>query len=148
MKVCIVSSCGGHLTEVRRLLPAYRDFDHFYVLDDTAILPSDMAGNTYFMTRFKRDPVRIVWNVWEALRILSKEHPHVILSTGAGGVVPFAIIGRLFFRVHIIYLETLARPVTPSMTGRIMYHLAHRFFYQWETLRVFFPKGEYGGCLF
>jgi UDP-N-acetylglucosamine:LPS N-acetylglucosamine transferase len=148
MKVCIVSSCGGHLTEVRRLMPAYGEFDHFYVLDDTAILPSDMVGRTYFITRFKRDPVRILLNVWEAFRILSKERPHVILSTGAGGVVPFAIIGRFLFRVRIIYIETLARPVTPSMTGRIMYYLAHRFFYQWETLRRYFPKGEYGGLLF
>jgi UDP-N-acetylglucosamine:LPS N-acetylglucosamine transferase len=148
MKVCIVSSCGGHLTEVRRLMPAYGKFDHFYILDDTAILPSDMVGRTYFITRFKRDPVRILLNVWEAFRILSKEHPHVILSTGAGGVVPFAIIGRFLFRARIIYVETLARPVTPSMTGRIMYYLAHRFFYQWEALRVFFPKGEYGGLLF
>ena len=129
-------------------MPAYGHFDHFYVLDDTAILPRDMVSRTYFITRFKRDPVRIVLNVWEAFRILRKERPQVILSTGAGGVVPFAIVGRLLFRVRIIYVETLARPVAPSMTGRVMYYLAHRFFYQWETLRAYFPKGEYGGPLF
>ena len=36
MKVCIVSSCGGHLTEVRQLRQAYERFDHFYVLNDRA----------------------------------------------------------------------------------------------------------------
>src|SRR5215467_503871 len=34
MKICIVSSCGGHLTEVRCLKPAYESYQHFYVLND------------------------------------------------------------------------------------------------------------------
>ena len=147
MKICIVSSCGGHLTEVRRLQPAYEHLEHFYVLDDFAAVPADMAGKTYFMTPFKRDPFRVVLNLWEAIRILNRHRPDVILSTGAGGVVPFALAGRLFFGVRIIYIETLARVVVPSLTGRIMYYLAHRFFYQWKTLGVYFPKGEYGGLL-
>ena len=48
MKVCIVSSCGGHLTEVRRLKPAYEKYAHFYVLNDKAILPKDMQ-ESYFI---------------------------------------------------------------------------------------------------
>ena len=48
MKICIVSSCGGHLTEVRGLKPVYDGYDHFYVLNDNAILPEDMRGKTYF----------------------------------------------------------------------------------------------------
>jgi hypothetical protein len=55
MKVCIVSSCGGHLTEVRRLRPAYAAFEHFYVLNDKAILPGDMAGRTTFIAHSERD---------------------------------------------------------------------------------------------
>lgn len=146
MKVCIVSSCGGHLTEVRSLKPAYEAYEHFYVLNDRAILPRDMDGRTYFITHSERDSKFFV-NLWEAYRILRKERPDVILSTGAGPAVPFAMVARLCFRTRIVFVETITKIHSPSLTGRIMYLLADRFFYQWESLGRFFPKGEYGGRL-
>ena len=145
-KVCIVSSCGGHLTEVRCLLPAYSDRDHFYVLNDQALLPPDMWGKTCFIAHSERD-WKFFLNLWEAFQILWRERPAVILSTGAGPVVPFALVGRLFFGTRVVFVETITRIHRPSMTGRIMYRLAHEFFYQWESLRPFFPKGIYGGPL-
>jgi len=145
-KICIVSSCGGHLTEVRCLLPAYFDYDHFYVLNDQALLPPDMVGKTWFIAHSERD-WKFLLNLWEAYLILWRERPTVILSTGAGPVVPFALVGRLFFGTRVVFVETITRIHRPSMTGRIMYRLAHEFFYQWESLRLFFPKGTYGGPL-
>lgn len=146
MKTCVVSSCGGHLTEVRCLKPAYEAYEHFYVLNDKAILPADMEGRTYFIAHSERD-WKLLLNLWEAFRVLRKEKPAVILSTGAGPVVPFAIIGRIFFGTKIIFVETITRVHAPSMTGRIMYRLAHVFYYQWESLQRFFPKGIHGGPL-
>jgi len=146
VKVCIVSSCGGHLTEVRRLRPAYEKYAHFYVLNDKAILPPDMQGRTYFIAHSERD-WKFFLNLWEAFQILRRERPDVILSTGAGPAVPFAIIGRIFFHTRVVFVETIASTNTATFTGRIMYRLAQRFFYQWESLSAFFPKGEYGGPL-
>lgn len=145
-KICIVSSCGGHLTEVRCLRSAYGQHPHFYVLNDQALLPADMKGKTWFIAHSERD-WKFLLNLGEAFRILWKERPAVILSTGAGPVVPFALIGRLFFGTRVVFVETITRIEKPSMTGKIMYHLAHDFFYQWESLRPFFPKGTYGGPL-
>ena len=145
-KVCIVSSCGGHLTEVRCLFPAYRDFNHFYVLNDKALLPDDMQGKTYFITHSERD-WKFMINLWEAFTILHNQRPDIILSTGAGPAVPFALIGRLFFHTRVIFIETITRVNHPSLTGRIMYRLAHDFFYQWQGLNKYYPKGIHGGPL-
>jgi beta-1,4-N-acetylglucosaminyltransferase len=145
-KVCIVSSCGGHLTEVRCLKPAYEDLPHFYVLNDKALLPSDMQGKTYFIAHSERD-WKFLLNLWEAFRILRKERPKVILSTGAGPAVPFAIIGRLFFGTRVVFVETITRINHPSMTGLLMYRLSHHFYYQWDSLGRFFKKGVFGGPL-
>lgn len=147
LRVCIVSSCGGHLTEVRQLKPAYDSYDHFYVLNDQARLPGDMEGKTLFIRHSERDWLFFV-NLWEAFQILRRERPEVILSTGAGPVVPFAIIGCLFFGTKVIFVETLTRVSRPSMTGRIMYRLAHRFYYQWPQLETYFPRAKYGGLVF
>ena len=146
MKVCIVSSCGGHLTEVRCLLKAYCKYDYLYVLNDRVVLSADMKDKTQFITHSERD-WKLILNLWEAFWILWKERPDIILSAGAGPVVPFSLIGRLFFSVKIIYVETITRIEKPSLTGKIMYYLAHDFFYQWESLGPYFPKGTYGGVI-
>lgn len=146
MKVCIVSSCGGHLTEVRCLLAAYGSYPHFYVLNDHVLLPPDMEGKTQFIVHSERD-LKFLVNLWEAFVILRRERPDVILSTGAGPVVPFALVGRLLFCTRVVFVETMTRVHQPSLTGRLMYWLADDFFYQWETLGGFFPKGTYCGLL-
>ena len=146
MRIAIISSCGGHLTEVQCLKSAYEIYQHFYVLNDRVLLPEDMKDKTYFISHSERD-WKFLMNLWEAFKILKKERPHVILSTGAGPVVPFAVVGRLFFHTYVIYVETITKISSPSLTGRIMRWLAHSCFYQWESLKPFFPSGEYGGLV-
>jgi beta-1,4-N-acetylglucosaminyltransferase len=146
VKICIVSSCGGHLTEVRCLLPAYQQYPHFYVLNDKALLPADMLGKTLRITHSERD-WKFLLNLWEAFVVLRRERPSLILSTGAGPAVPFALVGRWLFGARIVFIETITRIDRPSLTGRLMYALAHDFFYQWQGLAANFPHGKYGGPL-
>jgi UDP-N-acetylglucosamine transferase subunit ALG13 len=146
MKVCIVSSCGGHLTEVRSLRSEYSRHEHFYVLNDVALLPRDMEGRTRFIRHSERDWLTLL-NLYEAWAILRSERPDLILSTGAGPAVPFSLVGKLL-GVPTVFIESFARIREPSLTGKIMYRLADRFFYQWRSLRSHFPRGTYGGPIF
>jgi beta-1,4-N-acetylglucosaminyltransferase len=145
MKICLVSSCGGHLTEIRAMKDAYHMHEHFYVLNDRLHLPEDMKEKTYFIRHSERDWLFFV-NLWEAYRIIRRERPDLILSTGAGPAVPFALVGKLF-RIPNVFVEISAQVTEPSLTGRIMYRLADRFFYQWRSLERHFPKATYGGPL-
>ena len=146
MKICIVSSVGGHLTEARAFKSVYSRYDHFYVLNHQLILPQDMKGKTYFICHSERD-WKLLLNIWEAWCILRKEDPQLILSTGAGQAVPFALVGKIL-RIPNIFIEHSNQVTTPSLAGRIMYYLADRFFYQWEPLKKYFPKATFGGSLF
>jgi beta-1,4-N-acetylglucosaminyltransferase len=145
VKICLVTSCGGHLSELRKLMAVYQPLDHFYVLDDRIELPADMSGRTYFVAHAERT-WRVIVNVWEAWRILRRERPDVILSTGAGVAVSFGLVGKLF-RLPMIFIECSTQVTQPSLAGRIMYHLADRFFYQWPGLDRHYPRGTYGGLL-
>src|ERR1051325_1592404 len=49
VKICIVSSIGGHLTEVRAFRAVYERHSHFYVLNAPTLIPEDMGGKTYFI---------------------------------------------------------------------------------------------------
>lgn len=146
VKICIVSSCGGHLTEVRALRSTYEHYEHFYVLNDKIDLPADMKGRTEFIVHAERD-WKVIINFVEAFFTLLRSRPTVILSSGAGPAVPFAIVGRYLFGAKVIYLETITSVTRASLTGRIMARIAHRFFYQWESLRPIFPRGEHVGPL-
>lgn len=146
VSVCVVSSCGGHLTEVRALQKAYAHYEHFYVINDRIELPTDMRGKTVFIVHAERD-WKVVINFIEAFVILWRRRPTVILSCGAGPAVPFAIVGRYVFRATVVYLETITSVTRSSLTGRIMARVAHRFFYQWESLQRVFPRGEFVGPL-
>ena len=115
------------------------------MLNDHVRLPLDMEGRTNFIRHSERDWL-FLFNLWEAWKILRKEKPQLILSTGAGPAVPFAIVGKLL-RIPNIFVEISAQVTRPSLCGRIMYYLADRFFYQWKGLENCFPKGEYGGLL-
>lgn len=143
-KICIVSSCGGHLAEIRALAQAYGTLPHIYVLNDWIELPAELIGRTNFIKHSERDPW-FLWNLWELFRILRRERPDILLSSGAGPIVPAAIVGRFFFGCRVIYIETMTRMRVPSLTGRIMYRLAHRFVYQWPDLKRYFPKGTHAG---
>jgi len=144
-KICIVSSCGGHLTEVRTLKPIYEQYEYFYVVNYRIHLPKDMENRTHFIRHAERNWLVLV-NFYEAWRILHREKPHLILSTGAGPIVPFALVGKLF-GIPTVFIETLTRVSRPSWSGRIMYRLADRFFYQWKGLGRYFPSATYGGPL-
>jgi UDP-N-acetylglucosamine:LPS N-acetylglucosamine transferase len=127
------------------LRPVYERYEHIYVVNKEMPLPEHMQGRTYFIWHSERD-WRFFVNLYEAWRIFRRERPVLILSTGAGLVVPFALVGKLF-GAFTIYVENAAQVRTPSLTGRIMYWLADRFFYQWPGLSRYFPKGTCGGPL-
>ena len=97
MKLAIVSSVGGHLSEMLQLRSIYEPYEHFYILNDAKKLPDFMEGRTYFIKHSERD-LWTLYNIWECWRILVKERPDIIMSTGAGPAVPaFLVAGRLAF---------------------------------------------------
>jgi UDP-N-acetylglucosamine:LPS N-acetylglucosamine transferase len=146
LKICVISSPGGHLTEVLALRPCYERYEHFYVLNDEGPLTADMQGKTTFIKHSERDWLFFV-NLWEAWKVLRRERPTLILSTGAGAVVPFTLVGKLL-GIKSVFIETFTRVKEPSLTGKLMYRLADRFFYQTKGVAGHFPKATFGGPLF
>jgi beta-1,4-N-acetylglucosaminyltransferase len=144
-KICLVTPSGGHLTEIRELASAYNDRPHFFVINVPIVEPADMKGRTIVISLSQRD-LKFFVNIWEAFQILRRERPKVILTTGGGFSVAFALVGKLL-GIPTIYVETVAKVNVPTATGKVMYWIADRFFYQWPYLERYFPKGEYIGLV-
>ena len=144
-KFCLVSASGGHLTELRKFYEIYKAHDYFHVINVPIVESDSMKGRTQVITLCQRD-WRALINFYEAWQILNKQKPQIILTTGAWPAIPFGIIGRLL-GIRVVYVETMAKVITPSATGRAMYYIANDFFYPWEALKPFFPKGTCCGLL-
>jgi UDP-N-acetylglucosamine:LPS N-acetylglucosamine transferase len=91
-------------------------------------------------------PVSIIKYIYVLAKIHLKHNPVAIISTGPG----IAIIASIYFKIFrkkIIFVETWSRFSTTSLTGRVMYRLANKFYIQNKSLDVIFPKAIYSGLL-
>jgi len=146
LKICVVSSIGGHLDEVMKIFPLIQEHEYFFVVNAEGPLPKAIRDKTVRVTHSERD-WKLILNIYEAFKILCRSRPDVVISTGAGPAVPFSIAGKIF-GAKILFIETFTAVSRPTLTGRIMYRIADKFIYQWETLRSFYPNGEYAGTIY
>ncbi len=160
VKVLVVLGQGGHTTEILRLVELIGDcYSYHYLIsenDPLSHLQIQFPGPTYeaimpmrkrHHQKYSRLPIlRILLSIVQQLIIVMRVRPNVVFSTGPGLAIPAAVWGRLL-GAKIIHVETGARIVQLSKSGRIMYRLAHLFFVQWEELAAKYPKAIFAGRL-
>lgn len=149
MKVCFVTSSGGHLTHLMQLRPWWEDKDRFWVTfdkqDSRSILKDEKKYWCYFPTN--RNFKNLIRNTFLAIKLLKKEKPDLIISTGAAPAIPFFYLGKLF-GAKVIYIEVYDRIEKPTITGKIVYPISDLFILQWEEQKKFYPKGKVLGGIF
>lgn len=151
-KLCLISSAGGHLTQLQQLSELYKKYDYFFITERTAFT-SDMKTRekVYLMPLINRRQwsfiPKLVFNFVYSISILMKERPDIVISTGALNTVPFCILAKLTGK-RLIFIESYAKVNTPTVTGRLMYKFADLFIIQWQQLSKFYPKAVIGGSIY
>lgn len=152
MKVCLISSTGGHFDELIRVIPAVEEHDYFLITEQNKsrkmqpphrkihFLMQQERKNALFFLIF-------LMNIVKSFYLYVLERPKVIITTGAGATYPFCLIGKVF-GAKLIYIESYAKIYSSSATGRLMYKISDEFFIQWETLQESYPNAKYKGALF
>lgn len=152
LKICLAASGGGHLRQLLDLQPVWSAHDYFFVTEDTA-LGQTLARDhrTAFLPHFAWGqakmgaPVRMIWraarSAVRALKIMLRERPDLVISTGAGAVIFPVIWGRLF-GARIVVIESFARFDHPSLFGRIAAPLAHELVVQSDKLLRHYPRAN------
>uniref|UniRef100_A0A3P9NFC3 UDP-N-acetylglucosamine transferase subunit ALG14 n=2 Tax=Poecilia reticulata TaxID=8081 RepID=A0A3P9NFC3_POERE len=172
--VLVVAGSGGHTTEILRLMDslsaAYTP--RHYVIADTDKMseekivsferckPESHSDVQFTINRIPRS--REVAQSWSssvvstlnALRysipLVFRLQPDVVLCNGPGTCVPLCMTGLLLRilgikKVGIVYVESICRVQTLSLTGRILYLVSDYFFVQWSSLRDKYPKAIFLG---
>ena len=149
MKVCLVGSSGGHLTHLYMLKPFWKNNDRFWVTfdkeDARSLLKGERQYHCYYPTN--RSLKALIINTALAFKVLFKERPDVIISSGAAVAVPFFYIGKLL-GAKLIYVEVFDRIDKPTVTGKLVYPITDKFIVQWEEMRKVYPKAINLGSIF
>lgn len=149
LRLCLVCSAGGHLTEMFHLKKCYSKRPHFFITFkrvDTSEL--DKQEKVYFVADPKRNPISLLKCIIQSFKALFKEKPDVMISTGAGVAIPSCYLAKLFFGSKIIFVESFCRIEEPSLSGKFMYPISDLFLVQWpEMLEKYGDKAIYGGAI-
>jgi beta-1,4-N-acetylglucosaminyltransferase len=154
IKVLAILGDGGHSTEMFNLIELLGpDYQYSYLMsvyDKISEVRIRYRGPVYKVepptVKEKTSIKMFIKSTAQELVVLLRDRPTVILSVGAGIVIPISTFGRLL-GVKVIHIETGSRIYKMSSSGKVMYRLAHLFFVQWEPLKKDYPKAIFAGRL-
>ena len=89
----------------------------------------------------------LIINTWRALKILPKEKPDLIISSGAAPAIPFFWIGKLM-GAKTIYIEVFDRIDASTIAGKLCYPVTDKFIVEWEEMKTVYPKAINLGSIF
>ena len=149
IKVCLVGSSGGHLTHLYMLKPFWENKKRFWVTfdkeDARSLLNGEKVYPCYYPTN--RNIKNLIRNTAVAWKVLHKEKPDLIISSGAAVSVPFFYLGKLFGS-KLIYIEVFDRIDKPTLSGRLVYPIVDKFIVQWEEQKEVYKKAINLGSIF
>ncbi|XP_073857223.1 UDP-N-acetylglucosamine transferase subunit ALG14 isoform X6 [Macaca fascicularis] len=133
LSILVVAGSGGHTTEILRLLGSLSNAysPRHYVIADTDEMSANKI-NSFELDRADRDP------------------SNMVLCNGPGTCVPICVSALLLGilgikKVIIVYVESICRVETLSLSGKILFHLSDYFIVQWPALKEKYPKSVYLG---
>ncbi len=148
-KLGIITSKGGHLFEIIHLYPLIKKSNHFWVTypgkDSEYLLKKEVVYYAHYPE--SRNWINSWKNIWRAMVIFMKEKPTVLISCGAGIAVPFFVIGKLFFRTRVIFIESYTFTRSQSLTGKVLYQFVDLFLVQHQFQKKWYPNAQYWGSL-
>ena len=150
-KICFVASSGGHLEEISRLRKIESMYDSFLVTEKSDFEVKDFCKKKYYIYQINRRELlfipKFIWLFIKAWKILHKERPDFVITTGALVAYPFCVLAKLM-KKKVVYIESFARVNHASLTGKLLYKSADLFIVQWEDMLELYPKAIYGGAIY
>lgn len=148
-KFCIVGSSGGHLTHMWMLKDIWKKHDRVWVtfdkVDANSLLKDEKKYWCHYPTN--RNIPNLIRNTFLALKVLIKEKPDIIISSGAAVSIPFFFLGKIFGK-KLVYIEVFDRIDKPTVSGRFCYKFADKFIVQWDEQLEVYPKAINLGRIF
>lgn len=161
----VVLGSGGHTTEMLRLMggldaAVYRPVTLVVAASDSTSRPKaaeclpaafDARWATIPRARevgqtFRSSVATTLAAAAGAFRVVLAARPALVLCNGPGTCVPVAVLARAL-GARLVFCESWCRVESLSLTGKLLYPVAHRFLVHWPRLAARYPRAEYRGRL-
>lgn len=150
-KICFAASSGGHFEQLMMLKPLMQKYTSFIVTEETVYKVGSGNEKTYYLKQINRKEhqfvVDFLQNSIRSLKIIWKERPRIIITTGVLAIIPLCLLGKMF-GARVIYIESFAKVTSPTITGKLLYKFADRFYVQWPEMKKIYPKAIYMGSIY
>ncbi len=137
-RTCLAYSRGGHLAELERALEGIMFLDCYHVTYGGGRPTNLPARRIYNLCHPRRSFLRTLVNAVQALVVLLRERPELVISTGADVAVPTVILGKLL-GARVIFIDTAAAP-NGSFSARLCRRFADLLIVQWPEQKARFPE--------
>lgn len=148
MKIMLTCTSGGHFSTMRGLELFWSQHERVWVTDlkqSTEILVGQDKVY-WFPYQAPRDWLAVLFNLPKTFKILLKERPDIIVSTGASIAVNFVIAAKIL-GIRFLYVESISRSDELSLSGKLIYPLADEFYVQWQQLTVKYSRAIFKGIV-
>lgn len=134
-KVLCVCSSGGHLDQMLAVLPAPEDYEVVFATFDKPDAVAKLEGYKSYWLHWptNRSIKNLFRNTVLALRVVRRERPHLIISTGAAAAVPFFFVGKFTGGTKNVFIECIDRISMPTLTAKLVRPVTDLYVCQWET---------------
>ena len=145
-KICFATSSGAHLIQIYNLKNWWKNYDRFWVSRNDNITKHLLKNEKLYYAHFpeNRNIINALKNLLLAMKILRKERPTLVFSTGAGVSPPFMLIAKLL-HIKTVFMETFVFINKPTLSGKMMYHLVDLFLVQNKKMLAKYPKAKCWG---
>jgi UDP-N-acetylglucosamine:LPS N-acetylglucosamine transferase len=150
LRICIVASSGGHLTQLLSLKESWQDYSVHYVSTSRSAAKKTLErlGRCYIVADCGRNKVFQLFGVaFQCFRILLKEKTDVVISGGSAPGCLMSIIGKMFFQTRVVWFDSIANVRRMSLSGRITRPFTDICICQWEELAKKYKGVNYLGTV-
>lgn len=131
-KICYVTSCGGHLTEILEYCQKISKYQYFFVINQNKDI--SYLNKKFYVVGHSTFDLKFFLVLYQAYKIIKKEKPQLIVSTGASLAVQFFLVAKIF-KIPTLFIESFTRIHSLSKTGKIVRFLTKNFYVQTSTLK-------------
>ncbi len=148
LRICLVSSAGGHTSQLIELADCWKG-QHACWVTTEGVMKEKLAryAKVYVVGQCnRRQPLRVLLVLLRCIRIVLRERPDVVISTGAAAGCMVCFLSKVL-GAKIVWIDSITNVYRLSLSGRLVRYIADLFLVQWPELAEKYPKVEYVGAV-
>lgn len=134
------------MSQLLKLAESWEGRQTFYMTTLSSIWSvQEKQARVYVVGECNREHlVRVIVVLFKCMRVILRERPDVVISTGAAVGCIVCFLGKLL-GAKIVWIDSITNVDQISLSGRMVRHIADLFLVQWPELVEKYKNVEYVG---